>query len=325
MLYFLLRRVAQSGLVLLLMSLLVFIGVYAIGNPLDLLVDPQATADEVAHTAALLGLDQPWWVQYQRFVLATLHGDLGTSFQHGEPALHLILQRFPATFELALVAMLLAIVIGIPLGLLAGLYADRWLGKTIMAGSILGFSLPTFWVGLVLILIFAIHLGWLPASGRGATQTWLGVEWSLLTLDGWTHLLLPACNLALFKISLIIRLTSSGTRNTLRQDFVRFARAKGLSGFTVLRKHVLKNILIPIITVLGMEFASLLAYAVVTESIFAWPGMGKLLLDAIVTLNRPVVVAYLLLVSLLYIVINLLVDLFYLLLDPRVRIAGVSR
>lgn len=325
MLYFLLRRLAQSVLVLVVMSLLVFIGVYAIGNPLDLLVDPQATAEEMAHTAALLGLDQPWWVQYQRFILATLHGDLGTSFQHGEPALQLILQRFPATFELALVAMLLAILIGIPLGLLAGLYADRWLGKSIMTGSILGFSLPTFWVGLVLILLFSIELGWLPASGRGATREWLGIEWSILTLDGWAHLLLPACNLALFKISLIIRLTSIGTRQTLRQDFVRFARAKGLSEFRVLRSHVLKNILIPIITVLGMEFASLLAYALVTESIFAWPGMGKLLLDAIVNLNRPVVVAYLLLVSLLYVLINLLVDLFYLLLDPRVRIAGVSR
>jgi peptide/nickel transport system permease protein len=324
MLLFLLRRLAQSVLVLGVLSLLVFIGVYAIGNPLDLLIDPQASATDIAHTAALLGLDQPWWVQYQRFVLATLHGDLGTSFQHGEPALQLILQRFPATFELALVAMLLAVTLGIPLGLLAGLYADRWLGKSIMTGSILGFSLPTFWVGLLLILGFSIELGWLPASGRGETRPWLGIEWSILTLDGWTHLLLPACNLALFKISLLIRLTSAGTRDALQQDHVRFARAKGLSEWRVIQRHVLKNILIPIVTVLGMEFASLLAYAVVTESIFAWPGMGKLLLDAIVSLNRPVVVAYLLLVALLYVVINLLVDLCYLVLDPRVRISGVS-
>lgn len=319
---FILRRILQSFNVLFVMSLLVFAGVYAIGNPLDLLVDPNATAEDMARAAASLGLDQPLWVQYGRFLANALQGDLGNSFIHGVPALGLIVERLPATLELAIVAMLIAVLLGIPLGLWAGLKPDSWTGRAIMAGSILGFSLPTFWVGLMLIMVFAVQLGWLPASGRGPTVDVLGVPISLLTADGWRHLLLPAANLALFKLSLIIRLTRSGTREALLQDYVKFARAKGLSNARVVGVHVLKNILIPIVTVVGLEFGSLIAFSVVTESIFAWPGMGKLLLDSITQLDRPVVVAYLLLVVTLYVLINLVVDLLYAALDPRVRLAG---
>lgn len=319
---FILRRILQSFNVLFVMSLLVFAGVYAIGNPLDLLVDPNATAEDMARAAASLGLDQPLWVQYGRFLANALQGDLGNSFIHGVPALGLIVERLPATLELAVVAMLIAVLLGIPLGLWAGLKPDSWTGRAIMAGSILGFSLPTFWVGLMLIMVFAVQLGWLPASGRGPTVDVLGVPISLLTADGWRHLLLPAANLALFKLSLIIRLTRSGTREALLQDYVKFARAKGLSNARVVGVHVLKNILIPIVTVVGLEFGSLIAFSVVTESIFAWPGMGKLLLDSITQLDRPVVVAYLLLVVTLYVLINLVVDLLYAALDPRVRLAG---
>ncbi|TAH50078.1 MAG: ABC transporter permease [Betaproteobacteria bacterium] len=322
---FILRRGLQALNVLFVMSLLVFAGVYAIGNPLDLLVDPNATQEDMARAAASLGLDQPLWVQYGRFLARALQGDLGDSFLHGAPALGLIVERLPATLELAVVAMLVAVLLGIPLGLWAGLRPDSLPGKTIMAGSILGFSLPTFWVGLMLIMVFAVQLGWLPAGGRGPTTDVLGVSTSLLTMEGWRHLLLPAANLALFKLSLIIRLTRSGTREALLQDYVKFARAKGLSNVRVVGVHVLKNILIPIVTVVGLEFGSLIAFSVVTESIFAWPGMGKLLLDSITQLDRPVVVAYLLLVVTLYVVINLTVDLLYAALDPRVRLAGARQ
>jgi peptide/nickel transport system permease protein len=227
----------------------------------------------------------------------------------------------PATLELALIAMVIAVTLGIPLGLVAGLKPDSWVGKAIMAGSILGFSLPTFWVGLMLIMVFSVWLGWLPPTGRGETVIVLGMPVSFLTWDGLLHLFMPALNLALFKLSLLIRLTRAGTREALSQDYVRFARAKGLSMERVVRVHVLKNIMIPIVTVTGLEFGSLIAFAIVTETIFAWPGMGKLLIDSINVLDRPVIVAYLLIIVLLFVLINLIVDLAYTALDPRVRIA----
>lgn len=320
MIKFIVNRCWQAFLVLWVMSLLVFAGVFAIGNPLDFISDPQATSADIASMAHNLGLDHPLWYQYGRFLLAAVHGDLGRSFLHAEPALSLIWQRFPATLELAVVALLLAIVLGIPLGMVAGFNPHRWYARLISTGSMLGFSLPTFWVGLILIMFFSIHLGWLPANGRGETRTFLGVAWSILTLDGWLHLILPALNLALFKISLIIRLAAAGTREAMQLDCVRFAQAKGLPMRHVVGRHVLKTILIPIVTVLGMEFAALLAFSVVTESIFAWPGMGKLLLDSIYSLDRPVVVAYLLSVSSFCVAINLVVDVLYMILDPRIRV-----
>jgi len=189
-----------------------------------------------------------------------------------------------------------------------------------MAGSILGFSLPTFWVGLMLIMVFAVMLGWLPSTGRGDTATVLGVETSLATWDGLSHVLMPALNLALTNIALTIRLTRAGVREAMGQDYVKFARAKGLSTRRIVFVHVLKNIMIPIVTVIGLEFGALIAFSVITETIFAWPGMGKLLIDSIIQLDRPVVVAYLMIVVLLFVVINLLVDILYSLLDPRVRL-----
>lgn len=319
-----LRRIAQSAFVLLAMSVLVFLGVYAIGNPVELLVNPQADQAEIARATAALGLDRPLWEQYLTFLRGAFSGDLGRSFVFGVPAMELILSKLPATVELAVVAMVLAIGIGIPLGLLAGLRPDSWLSRSIMTGSILGFSLPTFWVGLVLIMLFSVHLGWLPSSGRGETVNLLGLRLSLFTWDGLQHLLLPAINLALFKLSLLIRLTRAQTREAVLQDYVRFARAKGLRTRRVVGVHVLKNILIPIVTVIGLEFGSVIAFAIVTESIFAWPGSGKLLIDSINTLDRPVIVAYLLVIVTLFVTINLVVDLLYTTLDPRVR-AGVRR
>lgn len=322
MIAFLLRRLAQSLLVMLAMSVLVFVGVYLIGNPVDILISSQADQAERERAIIALGLDKSLWAQFGSFLMGAVTGDLGRSFAHGVPALELILSRMPATLELAFAAMFIAVGVGIPLGLIAGLKPDGVLGKTIMAGSILGFSLPTFWVGLMLIMLFAVFLGWLPSNGRGETVTVFGIPWSFLTLDGWSHLILPAVNLALFKLSLLIRLTRAGVREALSMDYVKFARAKGLSSGRIVGVHVLKNIMIPIVTVIGLEFGSVVAFAVVTESVFAWPGMGKLLIDSINVLDRPVIVAYLLVIVMLFVLINLVVDLAYSALDPRVRLAG---
>ena len=320
MLIFLIRRLLQSVLVLLVMSLLVFAGVYAIGNPVDILISPDANQAERARIIAAFGLDQPLWRQYLLFLQNAAAGNLGRSFAFSTPALALILERFPATMELAVSAMLLSVLFGIPLGLLAGLKPGSLAGKTIMTVSVLGFSLPTFWVGLMLIMVFAVKLGWLPASGRGETVDVFGVPLSFLTRDGLQHLLLPALNLALFNIALVIRLTRAGAQEALQQDYVRFARAKGLSNGRIIGVHVLKNILIPIVTVLALQFGSLIAFAIVTETVFAWPGMGKLIIDSIRVLDRPVIVAYLMLIVTLFIAINLVVDVLYSLLDPRVRL-----
>jgi len=323
MLGYLVRRLFQSLLVLFAMSALVFAGVYAIGNPVDILINPQADQAEIARATAALGLDRPLPLQYWNFLTQAVSGELGRSFASNVPAIDLILQRMPATVELALTAMVMAIVLGLPLGLWAGLKPDSVAAKTIMAGSILGFSLPTFWVGLLLIMVFSVWLGWLPPTGRGETVNVLGVEVSFLTLDGLRHLAMPAFNLALFKLALLIRLTRAGAREAMVQDYVRFARAKGVSEPRIVRTHVLKNILIPIVTVIGLEFGSVIAFAIVTETIFAWPGMGKLLIDSINVLDRPVIVAYLLVIVTLFVLINLIVDLLYTALDPRVRLRTV--
>ena len=314
------HRVLQSFGVLAAMSLLVFAGVYAVGNPMDILVNPQSDQNEIARATAALGLDRPLLEQYFVFLRHAATGDLGRSFAFNVPAIGLILERMPATLELAAAAMLIAVVLGIPLGLWAGLKPRSATGKAIMAGSILGFSLPTFWVGLMLIMVFSVWLGWLPTSGRGPTTNLIGVPVSFLTLEGLRHLVLPAANLALFNLSLLIRLARSGTREAMQQDYVRFARAKGLIETRIVGVHVLRNVLVPVVTVAGVEFGSLIAFAVVTESIFAWPGMGKLLIDSINVLDRPVIVGYLCIVVALFVAINLFVDLLYSWLDPRMRL-----
>jgi peptide/nickel transport system permease protein len=317
---YLLRRCLQASGVMLAMSVLVFVGVYAIGDPVEILISPEADQIERERAIRALGLDLPLWQQYLVFLKNALHGDLGRSFVFNEPALKLILDRMPATLELAFGATFVALLIGLPLGLYAGLRPNSGLARGIMAGSILGFSLPTFWVGLMLIMVFAVQLGWLPSTGRGETVDVLGTRWSFLTWDGLRHLAMPALNLALFKISLVIRLTRAGVREAMLMDYVKFARAKGLHPSRIVLVHVLKNIMIPVITVVGLEFGGTIAFSVVTESIFAWPGMGKLIIDSINVLDRPVIVAYLMLIVLMFIIINLLVDLTYTALDPRVRL-----
>jgi len=321
MLVFVIRRSLQSVVVLFAMSLLVFIGVYAIGNPIDILINPQADQIDREQAIAALGLDKPLPEQYLSFLGGAVRGDLGRSFVHSTPALSLILERMPATLELAMAAMLIAIILGIPFGLWAGLRPHSFSGRTIMAGSILGFSLPTFWVGLMLIMVFSVMLGWLPSNGRGPTTLLFGlIPVSFLSIDGLKHLVMPATNLALFNLALLIRLTRSGAHEALLQDYVKFARAKGLKNGRVIGVHVLRNILIPIVTVIGLQFGSLIAFAIVTESVFAWPGMGKLLIDSINVLDRPVIVAYLLIIVTIFIFINLIVDVLYSALDPRVRL-----
>ncbi|MCO6418025.1 ABC transporter permease [Siccirubricoccus sp. KC 17139] len=321
---FLLRRLIQAAGVVLAMSLLVFLGVYAIGDPVEILISPEADQIERERAVKALGLDLPLWQQYLVFLGRALQGDLGRSFVFNEPALQLILQRMPATLELAFGATFVALLIGLPLGLYAGLRPKSPLSKGILAGSILGFSLPTFWVGLMLIMVFAVQLGWLPSTGRGETVEVLGMRWSFLTRDGLAHMVMPALNLSLFKISLVIRLTRAGVRETMLMDYVKFARAKGLSPSRVTFVHVFKNILIPVVTVVGLEFGGTIAFSVVTESVFAWPGMGKLIIDSINVLDRPVMVAYLMIIVLLFITINLVVDITYSVLDPRVRLEGKS-
>ena len=318
---YVLRRLAQTLLVLFVTSGLVFGGLYLVGDPVEILVNPQADQEERERTSRALGLDKPVLEQYGLFLKGMAAGDLGKSFVFGRPALEVILERMPATLELAFLAMLMSVGLGIPLGLYAGLYPDRTASKAIMAGSILGFSLPTFWVGLLLIMVFAVQLGWLPSTGRGPTENVFGIAISIFSLEGLRYAFLPSLNLALFKLSLIIRLTRAQVREQALLDYIRFARAKGLPRSRVIGVHLLKNIMIPLVTVIGLELGSVIAFAIVTESIFAWPGMGKLVIDSIFQLDRPVVVAYLLVVVFMFIMINLVVDILYSALDPRVRIA----
>ena len=321
---FVIRRLLQSLLVLVAMSVVVFFGVSVVGDPVAMFASPDADQAELERIITQFGLDKPVWMQYLYFVGGLFQGDLGNSFTFGRPALEVIIERMPATLELASAALLLSIVIGIPLGLYAGLRPNSALSRLIMAGSIFGFSLPTFWVGIMLMLVFAVTLGWVPATGRGDTVDVFGIPMSFLTADGLTHLALPAINLALLHISLVTRLTRAGVREAWMQDYIRFARAKGLSESRIIGVHLLKNSMIPVVTVIGIELGSLIAFSVVTETIFAWPGMGKLLIEAIITLDRPIVVAYLMMIVLLFVIINLVVDIAYSMLDPRVRLSEVG-
>lgn len=324
MLRYFFERIVQAGALIVVMSVIVFLGVFAIGNPVDILVSPDCNQLCREQATRILGLDKSLPEQYVIFLMNALQGDLGRSFATGTPALQLILERMPATMELALSAVILAIAVGIPLGMFAGMKPESFAGRAIMTGSILGFSLPTFWVGLMMIMVFSVEFGLLPSTGRGEVGTVFGIKTSLATRDGWAHIIMPATNLALFKMALVIRLTQSSMQEVLLQDFIKFAVAKGLRKSRVILVHALKNILIPLITVIGLELGSVIAFAVVTETIFAWPGMGKLIIDSIGVLDRPVIVAYLMITVLMFIVINLVVDLLYSVLDPRVRLGERS-
>lgn len=314
----------QSVVVLFVMSIIVFVGVNLIGDPVEMMINPEADQAEVERVIKELGLDRPVSEQYWFFLLNAFKGDLGKSFVFGTPAIELIIQRIPATMELALVSLAMAVTFGIPLGVYAGLKPDSKISKTIMAASILGFSMPTFWVGIILIIFFSVNLGWLPSTGRGDVATFMGISSSIFTLDGLSHLFLPAFNLALFKLSSVIRLARAGTREIILQDYIKFARAKGLPESRIVNVHLLKNIMIPVVTVIGLEFGSLIAFSTVTETVFAWPGMGKLIIDAVYNLDRPIVVAYLMIIVLIFVTLNLIVDIMYSILDPRVRIKGAS-
>lgn len=325
MITFLIRRLYQSVVVLFIMSLLVFVSVYAIGSPVEIYRSPSMTQEQIEATIRSLGLDRPIWEQYFIFLGSAVKGQLGYSFTFNEPALTVILYRFPATLELALAAIVIALVIGLPLGLWAGVRPRSTVDRVIMTGSILGFSLPSFWVGLMMIIFFSIELGLLPTFGRGETVSVFGVPVSVLTWDGLKHITMPAFNLSFAIMGLIIRLTRTGVREHLQLDYIKFARAKGLSSRRIVFVHLLKNILIPIITVGGLWFGALIAFAVVTERVFAWPGMGKLLIDSIGVLDRPVIVAYLMFTVVIFVSVNVVVDILYGVLDPRIRLAEVDR
>jgi peptide/nickel transport system permease protein len=298
---YLIRRIMQSLLILFAMSVLVFLAIYMLGNPVDALLSPDADQAERAAAIERLGLNRPLYVQFGSFLWNALQGDLGNSFVYSSPAVDVIFQRLPATLELAVTALILSLLIGIPLGVLAGL--------------------PNFWIGLMLILVFAVYFRILPSGGRGETVMIGRVALSFLTVDGLRHLILPAITLALYKSSLVIRICEAGTREILLQDFIRFARAKGISPARIIGVHILKNLMIPVITIMGMELGGMIAFAVVVETVFSYPGMGKLLIDSITRLDRPVIVAYLLVTTLVFVIINLVVDLLYAALDPRVRLA----
>jgi len=321
---YILQRSLQSIVVLFIMSLIVFCGVNLIGDPVYMMISPESEPAEIERTIKEFGFDKPVLEQYWYFLKNVASGDFGRSFVQGIPALPMILERFPATIELAVFSLFISLLFALPLGIFAGLYPERKASKIIMSGSILGFSMPTFWVGIMLIMLFAVKLDWLPSTGRGQLGTFLGIESSLFTLDGLLHILLPAINLALFKLSSVLRLTRAGTREVILQDYIKFAKAKGLAQSRVVGVHLLKNILIPVVTVIGLEFGSLVAFSTVTETVFAWPGAGKLIIDSMYNLDRPVIVAYLIIIVAFFVFLNLIVDILYSFLDPRVRIKGSS-
>lgn len=321
---YLIRRVFQALYVMLAMAVLVFAAVYMLGNPVDALLSPDSDQIERAAAIARLGLDRPLHEQFGLFLWNAVRGDLGTSFVYGIPAIEVLLLRLPTTLELAVFAMLLALAVGIPLGIVAGMRPGSLAAKTIMTGSILGFSLPAFWVGLMLVLIFAVQLQLLPSGGRGETVRVFGANFASLTLDGLKHMILPATTLALYKASLVIRVCEAATREVMSQDYIRFARAKGLGFWRIVSLHVFKNVMIPVVTIMGMEFGGLLAFSVVVETIYAYQGMGELLISSINRLDRPVVVTYLLFTTVMFVGINLIVDILYAVLDPRIRLSEES-
>lgn len=319
---FITRRVIQLVLIAIIICTIIFFAVNVIGNPVEMMISPLATAEDRAEAIRQLGLDQPVWRQYLIFWQNILHFDFGQSFIHSRPAMAVLFERLPATLELAIFSMALASLIGMPLGISAGYWHDRGLAHFVMGFSILTLSMPVFWIALLLILFFSVELGWLPSTGRGATVSVLGIPLSILTLDGLRHIILPGFTLALFNVATVIRLSAAGVREVITTDYYRFARAKGLSTWRLMTVHVFKSILVPVVTVLGMEFATTIAGAVVTETIFAWPGIGRLIIESITALDRPMIITYVIFIVMAFGLINLLVDLFYLAIDPRARNQG---
>jgi len=316
------QRFLQMIVVMIIVTMLVFFMTYKIGNPVFLLLPETATAEQIAQAEKELGLDKPLYVQYGIFLGNAVRGDFGKSYFYNQPALKVIQEKLPATLELVFVTMILTILIGIPLGVFAGAAPKRLTSKLTMAGSIFGVSLPSFWVGMIMIYVFSLMLNLTPVSGRGEIGEIFGIKTSLATADGWHHLILPAITLAMSNVASIIRLTRAGTQEQMRQDYVKFARSKGVSSRNVLFGHALKNSLIPVITILGLQLGDLIAFTTITETVFAWPGMGKMALDAISKNDRPIISAYLLMVSAMFIIINFIVDVLYTLIDPRISLSS---
>ena len=320
MLGFLVRRVIQSIFVMLAVALIAFLMFRFMGDPVNSMVTENASTEEREAVRERLGLDQPLWMQYGRFVARAAQGDFGLSWRNARPVSTLLAERLPATAELVLVAATLSLVLGIPLGILTALRPRSFSAQSLQLISLIGISLPTFVTGILLILVFSVWLGWLPSFGRGAV---VDIGWwstGFLTLSGLKALILPSIMLCLFQLTLIMRLVRAEMLEVLRTDYIKFARARGLSNRSIHFRHALKNTLIPVITIFGLQLGGLIAFAIVTETVFQWPGMGALFIQAVSFGDVPVMAAYLVLVSLIFVIINTTVDLLYAVLDPRLRV-----
>ena len=320
MLAFILRRLVQAVIVMLTVAFISFMLFQYVGDPVTNLLGQDATPQQRAQLRSDLGLDQPFPVQFARFVGNAVQGDFGLSLRQGRKVSSLIVERFPATLELATVAGLIALGLGIPMGVYAALRRGTFSSQALMTLSLLGVSLPTFLIGILLILVFAVILKWLPSFGRGDVIAIGHWTTGLLTVEGWKHLILPSITLALFQLALIMRLVRSEMLEVLRSDYIKFARARGLPDRSVYFGHALKNTLVPVMTITGLQLGSLIAFAIITEQVFQWPGMGLLFIQAVTFADIPVMAAYLCLISLIFVVINLIVDLLYFAVDPRLRI-----
>jgi peptide/nickel transport system permease protein len=320
MLAFVLRRLIQAVIVMLSVAFIAFLLFQYVGDPVVFLLGQDATPEQVRELREALGLDQPFFIQFAHFVVNAVQGEFGLSLRQGAKVSRLIAESFPATLELALVAALLALLIGIPMGVYAALRRGSVMSQVFMTLSLLGVSLPTFLIGILLILVFAVHLGWFPSFGRGETVK-LG-WWSsgLLTAKGWHHIVLPSVTLAIFQLTLIMRLVRAEMLEVLRTDYIKFARARGLSNRAIHFGHALKNTLVPVMTITGLQLGGLIAFAIITETVFQWPGMGFLFIQAVTFADVPVMAAYLCLIALIFVVINLIVDLLYFVVDPRLRV-----
>ncbi len=317
---FTVRRLIQMIVVLWAVSVIVFVMMSLVGDPVFMVVPIDATQSEIAQARKILGLDRSMIVQYGIFLSGLLQGDFGLSYVFRQPAFDLILERLPATVEMVVVAMVIATAVAIPLGVYAGANPGKPLSRLIMSGSLLGVSLPGFWVGMMLIWVLAVEYRIFPSSGRGDTAQLFGIQTSLATTDGWHHIILPAVTLSVGTLAILLRMTRAGMMEVTQQDYMKFARAKGVSRRGVLYGHGLRNALIPVVTIFGLQLGDMIAFATITETIFAWPGMGKLLIDSIYRADRPVIVVYLMLVALIFVVINFVIDILYTLIDPRITV-----
>ncbi|WP_180682981.1 ABC transporter permease [Tepidicella baoligensis] len=324
MLAFILRRLGQAMLVMVAVAFVSFMLFQYVGDPIIFLLGQDATPEQVAEMRAALGLDQPFVIQFWHFLSNAAQGQFGISLRQGVPVSQLIAERFPATLELALVAAFMALVVGIPMGVYAALRRGSFLSQVFMTVSLLGVSLPTFLIGILLILVFAVQLGWFPSFGRGEVVNIGGWTTGLLTAKGWHHITLPAVTLAIFQLTLIMRLVRAEMLEVLRTDYIKFARARGLSDRAVHFGHALKNTLVPVMTITGLQLGGLIAFAIITETVFQWPGMGLLFIQAVTFADIPVMAAYLCLIALIFVVINLIVDLLYFAVDPRLRLDKAS-